>query len=1202
MTVKKIPLIAIILLAVFTNVQAAYLTNVPQKLVQPDGKVFHCFATGDERYSWLHDSNNFTILQDPVSGYYVYARKSGAVLVPSNLIAGVDDPSAAGLQPGLNADPEEIRRITKDRFKSPVLKGATDAKITGTINNIVIFIRFSDQAEYTSSTSAYNSVFNATGTLSMAEYFREVSKAQLAINTTLYPASTGTVASYQDANSRDYYRVYNSITNPIGYKTESERRIREMTLLKDATESVKSQIEATGLDFDNNNDGQVDNVCYIIQGSAEGWNDLLWPHMWSLSAFDVRIGSDRVYTFNFQLSQSFGVSILCHEMSHSLGFPDLYRYENASITPVGSWDIMAKNLNPPQHQSVYTKHKYGKWFSGIPEITVNGNYTLAPLSTDAYAGYKIASPNSANEYFVVEYRKAEGEYESALPGSGLIIYRVNASLQGNADGPPDEVYIFRPNGITTANGEISSAHFSAESGRTTFNATTNPACFLSSGAPGGIEITNIGSAGSTISFTVNLTTPPAILTISPASRTLGSTAGSSTFNVTNTGAGTMNWTAAVTTGASWFRITSGSTGINAGTIEFSTDANNETAERTGVITITSLGATGSPKTVTIIQATNPPVLTASPASRSIDFTSGTASFEVSNAGGGSFDWTAAITAGNSWLQITSGASGTNSGVINISATANPDNAIRTGTITLTAPGVTGSPKVLSIIQAATPPVLTITPPALLVDFEATTTSFEITNTGGGSMAWAAVLDTGAPWLHITSGASGTNTGIMVVTIDTNPDNAIRTGTIIVTAPDALGSPITLTIQQKANPPVLSLSPSVRMVPFQGGITTFDVTNTGGGNMNWTASSEGSSWIHISSGASGTNSGTITIFYDTNPDNAFRSGYLNITAEGATGGQVTVSIEQAANPPILDITPTSRSIGYDTGITSFDVSNTGGGDLVWSATIEPGVSWLHISSGSSGNNAGTITIYADANAEYTSRAGTIYVTDTGTGDSSMSLSVLQEARPLDKPDLIISNLLAILPNVTWPEKIRGSITVDNIGDGPSDATKIHFYLSLSESPDQVRDDLGTLDCDAINNGSRWTKEFELPIEETVTPGDYYLMARVDEPSVNAELNELNNLTSSSISILNTIANLPGELLLSVYPNPASHELHLALEGNSEPVKQVVIADMLGRIVYWDTSEHMVPLMQAIDISSWSKGSYRISVHTSSKIMHKLVIVR
>jgi hypothetical protein len=78
--------------------------------------------------------------------------------------------------------------------------------------------------------------------------------------------------------------------------------------------------------------------------------------------------------------------------------------------------------------------------------------------------------------------------------------------------------------------------------------------------------------------------------------------GTTTFGVSNTGTGTMQWSAAVTSGNSWLSIQSGFTGTNTGTITCAFTANTGTASRTGTVRVTATGATGSPKDVTVTQS------------------------------------------------------------------------------------------------------------------------------------------------------------------------------------------------------------------------------------------------------------------------------------------------------------------------------------------------------------------------------------------------------------------------------------------------------------------------------------------------------------------------------------------------------------------------------------------------------------------------
>ncbi|MDH7513983.1 MAG: M6 family metalloprotease domain-containing protein, partial [Clostridiales bacterium] len=367
---------------------SAFLRNVPVQVRQPDGTVIDCFASGDEFYNWLHDSAGRTIVQDSKTGWYVYALKIEGRLVPSAYIVNRVRVQTLGI-PAHQLDDPRLRFRPEAMFPggSPsTLDEVINAPQKGSINNIVIFIRFSDEPEFEDTSSFYNAMFNASvpGTSSMSNYFKDVSYNQLSITTTFYPIPGGTaVVSYQDSHPRSYFQPYNESTNPGGY-TEDQRTFREHTLLRDAVNAVSAQVPV-GLALDGDNDGRVDNVCFIVRGSAGGWNNLLWPHMWSLYSYSVSINGKRVYTYNFQLQNSLksgggNVGVLCHEMFHTLGAPDLYHYSFDGLNPVGTWDIMEYNTNPPQHMGAYMKYRYGTWIPSIPEITASGIYSLSPLT------------------------------------------------------------------------------------------------------------------------------------------------------------------------------------------------------------------------------------------------------------------------------------------------------------------------------------------------------------------------------------------------------------------------------------------------------------------------------------------------------------------------------------------------------------------------------------------------------------------------------------------------------------------------------------------------------------------------------------------------------------------------------------------------------------------------------------------------------
>lgn len=492
---------------------AVYLEDQPTVITQPNGTEIHCLITGDEFFHRVHDAAGFTIVRDPATGYAVYAAAGPGDLLPTALVAGRDDPERGGLERLAMPSPDRLRQI---REGLPHMAGdGSKTPPTGTINNLVVFVRFKDQTEFADSSAKFDRTFNSatSGYNSLRNYFQEASYGATMVSTTFYPVPGTFVTSFQDTFNRNYYCPYDASTNPDGYtggNNGAMRTAREHALLRSAVNAVASQVPA-GLDIDADGDGYVDNVCFVVRGPTTAWATLLWSHRWALYSYNVQINGKRVWDYNFQMETQFSTAVLCHEMGHSFGYPDLYHYYyGTSLSPTGIWDVMCSTPDPPTHSSSYLKFRYTGWRGAIPEITAPGTYWLKPLASGASGtAYRIASPFSPSEYFVLEYRRKTGTFESSVPGSGLLVYRVNDDFsgQGNASYNPaggvyDELYLYRLNGDSTVNGTLSSAHFSSAAGRTRINDTTATRCFLHDGTPGGIRVSEIGSAGDSIQFTV----------------------------------------------------------------------------------------------------------------------------------------------------------------------------------------------------------------------------------------------------------------------------------------------------------------------------------------------------------------------------------------------------------------------------------------------------------------------------------------------------------------------------------------------------------------------------------------------------------------------------------------------------------------------------------------------------------------------------
>lgn len=495
---------ALLLVSVF--IKAAPVYFMPQTIFQPNGDKIECFVSGDEFFNFYHDADGYTIIQGD-DGWFYYAEKEKDIILPSQYLVNSVNPEQIGLQKWVKISKKEYNKRKDLMFAevNSLKSGPAKSPHSGDLNNICIYIRFADDTEFTTNRQSYDNKFNSLTSESLKSYYKEVSYDMLNINTSHYPeCNMNTNLSYQDSHNRKYFQPYNAWSNPIGYQTYEERVDREHVLLRDAVIWVNQNSPIpTSLNIDADNDGYVDNVCFVIRGNNDGWNDLIWAHRWMLYSYNVKINGKRVWDFTFQPESQVDVFTLAHEMFHSLGAPDLYRYEEDNISPVWYWDIMEHGKG---HMLTYMKWKYsnGTWINSIPMITTSGTYTLNPISSSTNNCYKIPSPYSTSEYFVVEYRRKTGMYEKYIPGSGLIVTRINTNAEGNADGPPDEVYVYRPNGNLYNNGNPDNAYFSSGSLRTAINDNTNPSSFLSDGSQGGLDIYNVTAAGNTISFSIGI--------------------------------------------------------------------------------------------------------------------------------------------------------------------------------------------------------------------------------------------------------------------------------------------------------------------------------------------------------------------------------------------------------------------------------------------------------------------------------------------------------------------------------------------------------------------------------------------------------------------------------------------------------------------------------------------------------------------------
>ena len=391
---------------------------------------------------------------------------------------------------------------------------------------------------------------------------------------------------------------------------------------------------------------------------------------------------------------------------------------------------------------------------------------------------------------------------------------------------------------------------------------------------------------------------------------------------------TCAWTA--TTNVPWITLTSPG-GNGSAPIGFTVGVNTGSA-RSGTISIGSATATINQAAAAPCSYTLDPTIIYAPSTAYTD------SVKVSTAA--TCNWTA--TSNASWIRITSGGSGPGNGTIGVSVDANPGGS-RGGTVTVGSNSFTVS-------QADAPCAFGLSPTNVDVPNSGSTNA-PITVSTLGTCNWTAT--SGAPWITIASGGSGSGNGTIRYNVAANTGGP-RSSTITV------GSSTT-TINQGAAPCGFTLSATAFDVPAAAGNRTINVTS--GASCNWTATKDaGASWITITSGASGSGNGSVGFSFTANMGTVGRSATLTVAGQ-------TVTVNQAGVECNLSVSPLTFSIAAG-GATNQAVTVTGPIGCAWTATSNA-PSWLTITTAPNDSGNGTVRFNVAANPG-TARNGTLTV--------------------------------------------------------------------------------------------------------------------------------------------------------------------------------------------------------------------------------------
>lgn len=292
-------------------------------------------------------------------------------------------------------------------------------------------------------------------------------------------------------------------------------------------------------------------------------------------------------------------------------------------------------------------------------------------------------------------------------------------------------------------------------------------------------------------------------------------------------------------------------------------------------------------------------------------------------------WNASSSA--NWISGVSPSSGQGKGDVKFTVAANDSSAARDGDIIVN--------DIHARVSQRAPCRYDVQPPTQSLGISGGAGTVTITTTP--DCAWTATTD--ANWIALTPPVTGSGNATLNFTVAASNGNE-RTGTITIAGQQA-------TVKQTGTAAcTYSIAPTTQNIGAAGGAGG-PVTVTTQGGCRWAATSN-ASWLSVTSGQSGTGSGSVGFSAAANTG-AARTGTMTIA-----GSTFTVNQAGAAAPACaFTLSATGQNAAATASSGSVNVTTTSA--CAWTASSN--ASWITISSGASGSGNGSVAFNIAANA-------------------------------------------------------------------------------------------------------------------------------------------------------------------------------------------------------------------------------------------------
>jgi immune inhibitor A len=259
--------------------------------------------------------------------------------------------------------------------------------------------------------------------------------------------------------------------------------------------------------YDNDDDGYVDALFVVHAGPGyedTGNLNYIHSHAWSIHTTQV----DQVYITGYSMEPEetgsgglIKIGVFCHEFGHVLGLPDLYDYDYDS-DGTGMWSIMSGGSwggggATPVHFDGWSKLRLGWVNPTIPtQNLTHEQIDAVEYSPDIYVLYSHGIPHS--QYFIVENRR-QRKFDVSIPGSGLLIYHVDETVQSNDDQTHYHVAVEQADGdydLENNRGSDNGDPWPGSTNNRTFDDTSVPNSNLYFNIPSDVSVDGISNSDS----------------------------------------------------------------------------------------------------------------------------------------------------------------------------------------------------------------------------------------------------------------------------------------------------------------------------------------------------------------------------------------------------------------------------------------------------------------------------------------------------------------------------------------------------------------------------------------------------------------------------------------------------------------------------------------------------------------------------------